>query len=130
MEAKELRIGNIIHQEASFLFDRSPEKTTTKAEYKEKDVIVTSEVLLNFNERFYEPIPLTEEWLLKFGWKEIDEKLYCRRWRLKRVDIYKMVSGDYPFYFRYNQEDLQVKSVHQLQNLYFALTGEELTLNK
>lgn len=74
------------------------------------------------------PIPLTEEWLLKFGFMDIEEKLYCKRWRLDRVDIYKMISGDYPFYFRFNQVDLKIYSVHQLQTLYFALTEKELIL--
>lgn len=65
-----------------------------------------------------EPIPLTEEWLLKFDWNgykplhfnsnfEIDKegRLYC--------------NSDY--------KGVNVKYVHQLQNLYFALTGKELT---
>lgn len=78
-----------------------------------------------------EPILLTEEWLLRFGF----EKDY-NSWILKinggriaiipQADYYNFAiwSGlgmhdDYAFIS-------QIKFVHQLQNLYFALTGNEL----
>lgn len=82
---------------------------------------------LNIN-RLFKPIKLTEDWLMKFGFRAIDERLYCKRWRLNRVDIYKMISGNYPFYFRFNQVELKIKHVHQLQNLFFVLTGEMLAI--
>ena len=101
------------------------------------------------NSCVYKPIPLTEEWLLKFGFKKhnsliIDsysiniskyenlkelcvtiqfgnEYISIREGESKHptsVDIVTtLINGDVhgrPFY------------VHQLQNLYFALTGEEL----
>jgi hypothetical protein len=71
------------------------------------------------------PIPLTEEWLLSFGF----EKMH-KYYQLGKVTInifndsaYKLnVSGFTPY--------KAIKYVHQLQNLYFDLTGEELTLEK
>jgi hypothetical protein len=75
-----------------------------------------------------QPIPLTEEWLLKFGFEK--EKPDYLWWRLNGVTInvfngeaYKLNTGGYTFYRHF-------KHVHQLQNLYFALTGEELTLKE
>lgn len=71
---------------------------------------------------FYEsikPIPLTEEWLMKFGFEKNigwDDMVY---YILNGVDVYEMI--DY-----YEYADAKIKHVHQLQNLYFALTGEEL----
>jgi hypothetical protein len=80
------------------------------------------------------PIPLTEEWLLKFGFQQTDPKkfiggLYTR----------KKTDGFYGFYinketmsyctFDYEgtiEDIIKIEYVHQLQNLYFALTGEEL----
>ena len=66
------------------------------------------------------PIPLTEEILLKF-------------WFEKKGDFWFVKSGikienrNNGFsYFRYLNE-IKILSVHQLQNLHFALTGEELT---
>ena len=72
-----------------------------------------------FNPDMYKPIPLTEGWLLKFGFeKKIgwDDLIYHVK---NNVDLYEFLSG-YEYY------DFHIKHVHQLQNLYFALTGEEL----
>ena len=78
------------------------------------------------------PIPLTEEWLERFGF-EMDED--CDEGGL--VD-YRMtlMKGSLEFVSFWNSEQLtgvnqpqtgiDVEYVHQLQNLYFALTGEEL----
>ena len=72
------------------------------------------------------PIPLTQEWLLKFS----NAKEYELKWNLhqyimvvKRYDKYFLYYGDKGYLF-------DVKYVHQLQNICFALTGEELVLNK
>lgn len=89
------------------------------------------------------PIPLTEEWLLKFGF-EISRyqkprgqicgiELYAGwdyafiRVGFKTDFIIRFYKGRFklePFY------SCEIKHVHQLQNLYFALTGEELKINK
>ena len=71
------------------------------------------------------PIPLAEEWLLKLGFED-DEN----GWFIKENP---------PLIMSWNQNDKTIRCfgysfshiyyVHQLQNLYFALTGEELTLN-
>lgn len=116
MEAKDLRIRNLIYSMGSI-------------------VKVNGEMLYALDSGKVKPtdfygVELSEEWLLKLGFIEIEQKLYCQRWRLNRVDVYKMISGRYPFYFRFNQVDLKVKYVNQLQNLYFALTNTELTINK
>ena len=86
-------------------------------------------------ENGFEPIPLTEEWLLKFGFKkkmgfyEIRGKRSklmlvksTLRINLAQQCITEITYGDcYAF---------NLSSVHQLQNLYFALTGEELTIKE
>lgn len=73
------------------------------------------------------PIPLTEEWLVRFGFKfedEDSEEKYFRNQigygiRLKN----KYLAFQYP---SRHVVEIEIASVHQLQNLYFALTGEEL----
>ena len=88
----------------------------------------------------FKPIPLTEEWLLKFGFEYTNECDEIKELVFKISDWLK-------FYF--NNEDnyksgclfvgieetdigssnaVFIESVHQLQNLYFALTGKELSL--
>ena len=75
-------------------------------------------------------IPLTEDWLLKFGfekkgneyliWKDNDPLgIEVVFWKFKEFYV-NLVSPEY------NHELKNVKYVHQLQNLYFALTNKEL----
>ncbi len=70
-----------------------------------------------------EPIPLTEEWLLKFGFEKIQfhipDKYDNGKLRIKKDERGFWIIACYNF--------ILITSVHQLQNLYFALTGEELT---
>lgn len=72
----------------------------------------------------FEPIPLTEEWLIKFGLFKNNNA-----WVLNKPssDIRKFEFSIWKD-LTYNTAELQpdIKHVHQLQNLYFALTGEEL----
>ena len=63
---------------------------------------------------------LTEEWLLKFGFEKIKTN-NCIYWTLNNVDIWELNGG-----FA-NDLDIPIQYIHQLQNLYFALTNEELT---
>jgi len=69
------------------------------------------------------PIPLTEEWLIKLGFHEVLGVYagYGREINLKLVD------GYWDAYFKGKYVSV-IKHVHQLQNMYFALTRHELTL--
>jgi hypothetical protein len=78
----------------------------------------------------YNFIPLTEEWLLKFGFEKVEDinKDTYPDYKIKGMLIHSNVHGNYvlgnysPICF--------IKYVHQLQNLYFALTGEELEIKE
>lgn len=78
------------------------------------------------------PIPLTEEWLLKFGFDTHPSKHENRAFRKGKLEI--VLSGNYmypngrTYYNSWCIIESQPKTVHQIQNLYFALTGEELTI--
>lgn len=72
--------------------------------------------------KYYEPIPIMEEILLKCGFEKSYTKgvfrlgdwtidLYSKTWKFKREWI-----------------DINFKYLHQLQNLYFALTNQELEI--
>lgn len=54
--------------------------------------------------------------------------------RVKGIEIHQIEEIEQLFYVFMNstKEDyhIEIKTVHQLQNLYFALTGEELTLKQ
>jgi hypothetical protein len=80
-----------------------------------------------------EPIPLTEEWLLRLGFKKrvtighsvqyfIGINPVTQDWLF---DIVWQDSQEFPFY---RNGHFKIQHIHQLQNLYFALTGGELTI--
>ncbi|WP_394265170.1 hypothetical protein [Bergeyella zoohelcum] len=68
----------------------------------------------------FEPIPLTENWFYKIGKKEQAE---FPSYRIGGMLI-NFVQGKWTEYVH----RIHLKSVHQLQNLYFALYGEELQM--
>lgn len=64
----------------------------------------------------YTAIPLTEEWLLKFGFRRLNKYAFVK----KSFFIHHRKSG---FNIKKSQP---IKYVHELQNLYFYLTKDEL----
>ena len=138
MKANELRIGNLV----AYGVRPVPIKTIHTESVLKKEVHVCVELNEDFNHYCIavsevKPIPLTEEWLLKFGFTRHHADYYNDVILLKdginfdngeqydclKVKIYPHELGS----AQSVKGDLQIKYVHQLQNLYFALTGEELT---
>lgn len=134
MKANELRIGNLVWLKCHH------HPVSVEQIYKDDiDELVWIATDLHEGESLedYDPIPLTEEWLVKFGFEtvsygfmfpKIEGSEYHRkigRWITKK-SFQEDVLLEHPF-LRYDGL-CDVHYVHQLQNLYFALTGEELTL--
>jgi hypothetical protein len=85
------------------------------------------------------PIPITEEWLIKLGFKKdnseddyiIEHPKDIVKYVLTEnvLGIGLWILGVDQFYDKdYKYFSWDIKFVHQLQNLYFALTQKELTL--
>jgi hypothetical protein len=121
MKATELRIGNLVQLGAHYReiksftrTDINPIETTIYLGLTEK----LKNYPVDFNE--IEPIPLTEEWLLKFGFvKDKTDNTYYK--------------GDFeillPVYFKWKGSIIKPKKyVHKLQNLYYELENEELSI--
>lgn len=127
MKATELRIGNFVDRENS---GHLLEITKEHLYYWDKFKCVLF------------PMRLTEEWLLKFGFEK-HKNGYT--WFLEKdcngdlrtsedhdedmLDSFSIDMEDVNvFYFNgiSKMPDIQIRFVHQLQNLYFALTEEEL----
>ena len=111
MTTRELRIGNLVKR----LNDL-------------KKIDLSDLECISEGSKIYSGIPLTEEWLLKFGFK-------------KQYSNYIIEAGDYfhsvkkdgeEWIYSYDESDAccyelrSIKHVHQLQNLYFALNDKEL----
>lgn len=130
MKANELRIGNLVNHSIY------GECEVTALDYEMICIQRNdSDIKEWFDLEDYEPITLTEEWLLKFGF---EKKGY--EWELFpcfEIQIIVFNQDTYNgvmFYTRTIHTDYvpiyclnHINCVHQLQNLYFALTNEELT---
>ena len=121
MKASEIRIGNWIDVKEHPFPDRIPfgiQAFDSWYWFYE----------LSLDENALEPIPLTEEWLLKFGFEKwlFNRHRYFKKKSKNTFMIEHTIEG---FYFTYDNNAITVTEVHQLQNLYFALTGEELMLS-
>lgn len=73
----------------------------------------------------YNFIPLTEEWLLKFGF---ESNPYQDRYENKVIQVECNKLRGYTELWIDGMP--HIKYIHQLQNLYFALTGEELEIKE
>ena len=121
MKATELRIGNWLQRLDGSLFQVD--------EHTFKMLVHDIPEHLHPN-----PVPLTEEWLIDLGAKGRISPLWISLTNLKSElhfechesgEIVTMLKGDFA--------DLildRLKYVHELQNLYFALTGTELTIKQ
>lgn len=114
MEAQELRLCNWVQ----FFGIKA------KVEVLDKD----------FNNLGFEPIELTEEILLKCGVAKKSEDLENDNidYLLNNSDYwiqYHKEVNNFLFYSLENSLGINLTSLHQLQNLYFALTNKELEIN-
>ena len=110
IKANELRIGNWIY-------------STGLHEYKKvRGVMLTeSDETLSI---LYKPIPLTEDMLVKCGFEcfEFDNGQPNQyRFKSRLIVIRDNVFVDYG-------SDVKIYHLHTLQNLIFAITGEELNI--
>ena len=116
MKTNELRIGN-------WVFDSDQLEEFT----------IESDTLFDESdgdcmEKHIKPIPLTEEWLIKFGFRNNYKQIDLLNWGFW-CGFHN--DGDWVIYQGFHnvkQEMCSIDDVHELQNLYFALTNEELKL--
>jgi len=117
MEAKELRIGNWV---------KISHPDIDKFVYNEMVVIDFVQMVDKKNKYIYDPIPITEEILIKAGFKSIGDEYLFDNDIIYYLNEFSWNMGD----ISYNGSDdwFKCEYVHDLQNFYFALTGEELEL--
>ncbi len=154
MKASELRVGNIIGATKHLLNHTTIPRPNTEdiigsvhSIESNSNIITITDPEVTYCHKLKDcfGIPLTEEWLVKFGFK-----------KYKETKHYKIESHNYSIYWDsyiatgednsmwriyYHDTDYgndrfldchqfveRLKYVHQIQNLYFALTGIELTI--
>jgi hypothetical protein len=141
MKANELRIGNLLNK--GDLIESFEDGTSVLI--KKGSVIKVNSIsgkgINNYIDDYghcpvsewydlkgYSPIPLTEGWLLKLGFtKERDtvfEKIIINN------RLFTIIQHGFTKTYTYPSQNsvTSIQHVHQLQNLYFALTGKELEI--
>lgn len=133
--ANELRIGNWIDAEIGTI--KKPKKVNTiiNGVYTStpppsvESYIISYSRSIRLSNLF--PIPITPEILEKCGFLQHHDDCYNHVMYIKKVfDGGKLLWGVYPNEIGGGvviRKAKPLESLHQLQNLYFALTGEELT---
>lgn len=123
---KELRIGNYIlgnytdYEDIDDIEKQEVCKVLTLDSVGVAEYSIWVEGESAYIERYdsFEGIPLTEEWLIKFGYKK-----YPHGDALFLPGHLVWVCNDL---FIDDKNGIVLKYVHQIQNLYFALTSKEL----
>lgn len=155
MKANELRIGNLVGLDDSewngfnqffefmsnsdvgiFLEDKSKHATVISIA-NEIELMAYGADLDYYAISEIQPIPLTEDWLVRFGFEKneyrdnvfhLDSLDICFGWGWEEKERHFHYAHDFEKGDGYDCLWKAINYVHQLQNLYFALTGEELTI--
>jgi hypothetical protein len=123
IQANELRIGNLLNHNNGHIVGT----------FKVNEVHILDIIENNEYGEQYEPIPLTEEILLKCGFTHQFKQ--CKGqdfFSLKLDDKYQIYVNLNSGMFSINKQHLgigfvvSIKYLHELQNLFFALTKTEL----
>lgn len=128
IKANELRVGNLVVLNVNY-----------KDNIHRIDEIYTDEVKVTSIEdggcfpimklRTCKPIPLSPEWLERCGLLDSGSS-YKGELRFKgcgHLTIEVIEKGNLGYFAPFNKT-IEIKYLHQLQNLYFTLTGEELQI--
>jgi hypothetical protein len=81
------------------------------------------------DEQYCTSIPLTEQWLEDFGFTW-DDDLWVMKDLSSGVSKHDYDGDGERWYYSIESTIIEIHSVHQLQNLYFCLCGEELQLRE
>lgn len=127
IKANEIKIGNLVLRNG-FLIEE-------KDKYKEIKVSHNDITACVVDNTSFKPIPLTEEWLLRFGFEIF--KLNNGAYEVNLNDFFtlRFIPKDNwrekdAFYLYSNDDDIGIiiQYIHTFQNTFFALTGQELEL--
>jgi len=120
-----LRLGNFINHNGEPMPVVQIERRY-KTIFRLNDLDVDERII----EDHFQPIPLTPEWLERCGFefrKQDEDYIY---WGIENFTIIYggITGGDHGWFLNGYHNDCHIQYLHQLQNLYHALTGEELII--
>lgn len=115
---QELRVNNWVSK-----IENTDINSCIQLGYTQIGYLFTYTAISGISYKFH-PIPLTSEWLESAGFKETVQGVYVNG----KYDIERLTadSEEWEFCIYENQTGTTIKYVHQLQNLFFCLSGKEL----
>jgi len=117
MKAQDLRIGNKI------IFAGNE----TDCEIWDINTLFKMEAM-KADSSIYEPIELTEEWLIRFGFYRRGDDFFVK---INKSWFFRVFEFKQTFCFELsNWKIIELPYVHLLQNLFFAVTKKELCMQK
>lgn len=125
MDTRELRLGNYVR---SNFYKAGLETRISSILSSDKVRLETVPLAIyNLKDKDISSIDLTDELFLKFGFKPagIHDFLYKNIFIVNYAGLYYRAYLDGK-----TRIDLALKYIHQLQNLFHSLTGEELTMKE
>ena len=131
MKSTELRIGNLVSFGGRMATVYQVNRSGAVLQYKgdtntEIEGVRRSTVSIND----IEPARITEEFLLKYGFYK-DEgsiRLYIKHVMNSNIRAFRVLLSNTGLYFPNVEWGVNMAGVHQLQNLYFSITGQELSV--
>ncbi len=128
LKATEFRIGNLVNY---LIIDELDKR---KQWYEVSEIDHDDLYVLGIKDEMnqdYQPIQITEKWLLNFGFLIVETNKCVEAFRENfRYSIQQVNNSEQWFWCDGKNVITNLKYIHQLQNLYFAITGEELTIKK
>jgi len=123
IDPKELRIGNIVVETIAgrigAVIGVTEKKIKIQLEYSK----------LNTHPDQIAAVILEEHWLARFGFQFYKNPNGTESFIFKNGVIKIVYSNEFGYRLRdWHESNFKINFVHQLQNLFFALTGEELNL--
>lgn len=130
IKIEELRIGNLLQVAKDMPYNKHLEGEIVKVYHIEQNKnidivggVFSDYTLICLGSDRLSPIPLTEEWLKRYGF----ENVLPNQYKLSGTSVQVFIHQDKWLYRIGNVSMKHVQTVHQLQNLHYCLHGQELT---
>jgi len=130
MKASELRIGNFVEYNGmtlrvSEIYSPKPRQPKEFSDVECVELHCDGFIAATIHE--INPIELTEEILVKCGFKTTSWDNHSTFWNMFCSDGSMVISLEHKYIAVGDLTlDIEVKYLHQLQNLFYAITGKEL----
>lgn len=138
IDARELRIGNLLQSPTGWIGSVIELKSSFVRLYEKDDLSA-----YNFGSDLIDPIPITPEWLERLGFVRTRDLIHtaefvllggpCIHILFSKIDG-RLYLGESFITRSGDDEDefiaVPLTFIHQVHNLHFALTGEELTIKQ